>query len=128
GRTMRRRMGSGERLSSFFRTLLCRRARNFPAERDSRSDSPFLLLGEPKPSIQWPHLRRVWHLNGTHPRLPEESYDKELFAEKRDKVFELTLDLAINHLKWAARTQSPKSRIHDPDPFRMKYRGEIGSA
>ena len=34
--------------------------------------------------------------------LPEESYDKELFVEKRDKVFELTLDLAINHMKWAA--------------------------
>lgn len=34
--------------------------------------------------------------------LPEESYDKALFTEKRDKVFELTLDLAINHLKWAA--------------------------
>lgn len=34
--------------------------------------------------------------------LPEDSYDKALFAEKRDKVFELTLDLAINHLKWAA--------------------------
>jgi type I restriction enzyme R subunit len=34
--------------------------------------------------------------------LPEESYDKELFNQKRDKVFELTLDLAINHLKWAA--------------------------
>ena len=34
--------------------------------------------------------------------LPEESYEKNLFAEKRDKVFELTLDLAINHLKWAA--------------------------
>ncbi len=34
--------------------------------------------------------------------LPEESYDKALFDEKRDKVFELTLDLAINHQKWAA--------------------------
>lgn len=34
--------------------------------------------------------------------LPEESYDKDLFAEKRDKIFELTLDLAINHRKWAA--------------------------
>lgn len=34
--------------------------------------------------------------------LPEEGYDKELFVEKRDKVFELTLDLAINHMKWAA--------------------------
>ena len=34
--------------------------------------------------------------------LPEESYDKKLFEEKRDKVFELTLDLAINHRKWAA--------------------------
>jgi len=30
------------------------------------------------------------------------SYDKHLFAQKRDKVFELTLDLAINHQKWAA--------------------------
>ena len=34
--------------------------------------------------------------------LPEESYDKDLFTKKRDKVFELTLDLAINHRKWAA--------------------------
>ena len=34
--------------------------------------------------------------------LPEDSYDKNLFAEKRDKVFELTLDLAINCRKWAA--------------------------
>jgi type I restriction enzyme R subunit len=34
--------------------------------------------------------------------LPEESYDKDLFVEKRDKVFELTLDLAINHQRWAA--------------------------
>jgi len=34
--------------------------------------------------------------------LSEESYDKALFAEKRDNIFELTLDLAINHL------QSPK--------------------
>ena len=30
------------------------------------------------------------------------SYGKEVFEEKRDKVFELTLDLAINHRKWAA--------------------------
>ena len=34
--------------------------------------------------------------------LPEESYDKELFTEKRDQIFELTLDLAINRRKWAA--------------------------
>jgi len=34
--------------------------------------------------------------------LPEDSYDKGLFIEKRDKVFELTLDLAINHQRWAA--------------------------
>ena len=34
--------------------------------------------------------------------LPEESYDKELFIEKRDRIFELALDLAINHRKWAA--------------------------
>jgi type I restriction enzyme R subunit len=34
--------------------------------------------------------------------LPEGSYDKALFIEKRDKVFELTLDLAINHQRWAA--------------------------
>ena len=34
--------------------------------------------------------------------LPEDSYDKELFSHKRDKVYELTLDLAINHQKWAA--------------------------
>jgi type I restriction enzyme, R subunit len=34
--------------------------------------------------------------------LPEASYDKDLFIQKRDKVFELTLDLAINHQRWAA--------------------------
>ena len=34
--------------------------------------------------------------------LPEEGYGKKLFTKKRDKVFELTLDLAINHQKWAA--------------------------
>ncbi|NOZ09516.1 MAG: type I restriction endonuclease subunit R [Gammaproteobacteria bacterium] len=34
--------------------------------------------------------------------LPEESYDKDLFTEKRDRIFELTLDLAINHQRWAA--------------------------
>ena len=34
--------------------------------------------------------------------LPENSYDKKLFVQKRDKVFELTLDLAINHQRWAA--------------------------
>ena len=34
--------------------------------------------------------------------LPHESYGKEVFDQKRDKVFELTLDLAINHRKWAA--------------------------
>lgn len=34
--------------------------------------------------------------------LPQESYGKEVFEQKRDKIFELTLDLAINHRKWAA--------------------------
>ena len=34
--------------------------------------------------------------------LPKDTYDKDIFTKKRDKVFELTLDLAINHLKWAA--------------------------
>jgi type I restriction enzyme, R subunit len=34
--------------------------------------------------------------------LPEPGYDKDLFTEKRDQVFELTLDLAIHHRKWAA--------------------------
>ena len=34
--------------------------------------------------------------------LPEESYDKDLFMKKRDRIFELTLDLAINHQRWAA--------------------------
>jgi len=33
---------------------------------------------------------------------PEDSYEKDLFTEKRDKVFELTLELAINHRKWVA--------------------------
>ena len=31
-----------------------------------------------------------------------DSYDRDLFAEKRDKIFELTLDLAIDQRKWAA--------------------------
>ncbi len=34
--------------------------------------------------------------------LPEGSYAKDIFIEKRDQIFELTLDLAINHKKWAA--------------------------
>jgi type I restriction enzyme M protein len=34
--------------------------------------------------------------------LPVESYDKQLFVTKRDQVFELALNLAINHRKWAA--------------------------
>jgi len=34
--------------------------------------------------------------------LPEDSYGKDLFIQKRDRVFELTLDLAINHQRWAA--------------------------
>lgn len=34
--------------------------------------------------------------------LPDDGYDKDLFTQKRDNVFELTLDLAINHRKWAA--------------------------
>ena len=34
--------------------------------------------------------------------LPEDGYDKTLFAKKRDQIFELALDLAINHRKWAA--------------------------
>lgn len=34
--------------------------------------------------------------------LPDDGYDKDLFVEKRDKIFELTLDLVINHRKWAA--------------------------
>lgn len=34
--------------------------------------------------------------------LPEDGYEKELFVQKRDQIFDLTLDLAINHQKWAA--------------------------
>jgi type I restriction enzyme, R subunit len=34
--------------------------------------------------------------------LPTESNDKQLFIENRDKVFELTLDLAINQQRWGA--------------------------
>ena len=34
--------------------------------------------------------------------LLHDSYDTIVFNEKRDKVFELTLDLAINRLRWAA--------------------------
>lgn len=34
--------------------------------------------------------------------LPVEGCDKVLFDVTRNKVFELTLDLAINHRKWAA--------------------------
>ena len=34
--------------------------------------------------------------------LPHDSYDTIVFNEKRDKVFEMTLDLAINRLRWAA--------------------------
>lgn len=34
--------------------------------------------------------------------LPHESYDKTLFSEKCEKLYELTLDLSINQRKWAA--------------------------
>ena len=37
-----------------------------------------------------------------HQHLPEDTYGKDIFLQKRDQVFELTLDLAVNHLKWAA--------------------------
>jgi len=36
--------------------------------------------------------------------LPEDSYGKDLFLQKRDRIFDLTLDLATNHRKWAATT------------------------
>jgi type I restriction enzyme, R subunit len=39
---------------------------------------------------------------GLNKYLPEDSYDTHLFIQKRDNVFELTLDLAINHQKWTA--------------------------
>tara|TARA_R110002049_G_scaffold20717_2_gene75870 strand:- start:6779 stop:10057 length:3279 start_codon:yes stop_codon:yes gene_type:complete len=35
--------------------------------------------------------------------LPEDAFGKELFIDKRDRAFELTLDLAINNRKWAAQ-------------------------
>jgi type I site-specific restriction-modification system R (restriction) subunit len=34
--------------------------------------------------------------------LPRESYDRDVCIEKRDQVFDLTLDLAINEVRWAA--------------------------
>ncbi|MGI9344733.1 MAG: type I restriction endonuclease subunit R [Gammaproteobacteria bacterium] len=34
--------------------------------------------------------------------LPKDGYEKKLFIEKRDRVFDLALDLAINHQRWAA--------------------------
>ena len=44
--------------------------------------------------------------------LPEESYGKDLFIQKRDRIFELTLDLAINHQRWAAQgTANSSHRI-----------------
>lgn len=39
--------------------------------------------------------------------LPEESYDRDLFIEKRDKVFDLALDLAINHRRWGRSDARP---------------------
>jgi len=36
-----------------------------------------------------------------NPDISEDSYDKDLFIQKRDRVFELTFDLAINHRRWA---------------------------
>ena len=41
-------------------------------------------------------MGRVLDLN-----LPE-SFDRTLFAEKRDRVFELAVDLAMNNERWAA--------------------------
>jgi len=34
--------------------------------------------------------------------LPEDAYDRRLFIEKRDQVFDLVLDHAVHHRKWAA--------------------------
>ena len=42
-------------------------------------------------------LQHLCHFDTT----PGKVTTKPLFDEKRDKVFELTLDLAINHQKWA---------------------------
>lgn len=64
-------------------------------------------------SIEQAMVQRLQHLYGydalrdevgavLDQYLPEDSYDKDLFIQKRDKVFELTLDLAINHQRWAA--------------------------
>jgi len=37
-----------------------------------------------------------------HEHLPEDGYDRATFRKKSEKVFDLTLDLAINQRKWAA--------------------------
>jgi type I restriction enzyme R subunit len=42
--------------------------------------------------------------------LPEDAFGKDLFIDKRDKAFELTLDLAINNRKWAAQGVSVAAR------------------
>lgn len=41
--------------------------------------------------------------------LPKDSYGKKLYTERRDSVFEMALDLAINNRMWAAQSISSQA-------------------
>lgn len=93
--------------------LLCKDNMNSAEEKRVRLAAKALLkrLTEEKPKV----LVQDWYKDSQtrltvrdevgavlDEYLPEESYDKDLFLLKRDTIFELTLDLAINHQRWAA--------------------------
>ncbi len=93
--------------------LLCKENMSQAEEKKVRMAAKALLkrLTEEKPKV----LVQDWYKDSQtrlavrdevgavlDAHLPEESYDKDLFLLKRDRVFELTLDLAINHQRWAA--------------------------
>lgn len=93
--------------------LLCKESMSKAEEKKVRMAAKALLerLTEEKPKV----LVQDWYKDSQtrlavrdevgavlDEHLPEDSYDKDLFLLKRDRVFELTLDLAINHQRWAA--------------------------
>ncbi|HRF45002.1 MAG TPA: type I restriction endonuclease subunit R [Candidatus Competibacteraceae bacterium] len=93
--------------------LLCKDAMTQKEEKQVRLAAKALLkrLTETSPKVlvqdwfkdsqtRWAVRDEVGKILDSH--LPDASYDKDLFIKKRDSVFELTLDLAINHRKWAA--------------------------
>ncbi len=79
----------------------CSTLLNLPESLDIAKaiEQAMAAIEEYKPELQGSLLKGEYY---RLTRTEVDSYDKHLFAQKRDKVFELTLDLAINHQKWAA--------------------------